>query len=163
MKINHLPRPRNQRAFVSWLAENYTRFSVSVRICRITAKSVTLIFPGYPTCLSVSLCAHSLNVNINWQGVNWDMLISLDAYITRTAGGYQCQLCMAEDTESSQFFPSREALWTDHLYEPFLKWVNEQLAPACWLQISGSSDGGITCAQLIQAENGQEKFRACGG
>ena len=159
MKIKHLPRPHNQRAFVSWLAENYTRFSVSVRINRITATSVTLIFPDYPACLSVSLCEHSLNVVVDWQGLNWDMLISLDAYIARTVNGYQCQLCIVDDTESPQLFPSREALWIDHLYEPFLKWVNEELASARWLQISGSSDGGITCAQLIQAESGQEKNR----
>jgi hypothetical protein len=88
------------------------------------------------------------------------MLISLDAYIARAAGGYQCQLCLSDHPESPELFPSREALWIDHLFEPFLKWVNEQLAPAHWLQISGSSDGGITCAQLIQEESDQETNRS---
>ena len=156
MKIKHLPRPRNQRAFVSWLAENYPRFAVSVRINRITATSVTLIFPDYPACLTVSLCSHSLNVVVDWQGLNWDMLISLDAYIARTVNGYQCQLCIVDDTESPQLFPSREALWIDHLYEPFLKWVNEELASARWLEISGFSDGGATWAHLAQADSDLE-------
>lgn len=29
-----------------------------------------------------------------------------------------------------------ESLWQDHLFEPFLRWVNEELAPAHWLQVS---------------------------
>ncbi len=152
MRIKRLPRPRNQRAFVRWFAENYPRFAVPVRISRITAKSVTLIFPGYPSCLSVSLCAHDLNVDVNWQGIHWDMVISLDAYMARTANGYQCKLCI-----TPEMFPSRESLWIDHLYEPFLKWVNEELASARWLEISGFDDGGVTWAHLVQADSDLEK------
>ena len=37
-------------------------------------------------------------------------------------------------------FPNRSALWTDHLFEPFLEWVNESLANAKRLALYGSSD-----------------------
>ena len=36
---------------------------------------------------------------------------------------------------------------------PFLKWVNEKLAPARWLRISCDDDGGATWAKLVQEES----------
>jgi hypothetical protein len=44
-------------------------------------------------------------------------------------------------------FPCLVALWTDHLFEALLKWVNEDLAPANWLILDGEVDG-FTCASL---------------
>jgi hypothetical protein len=38
-------------------------------------------------------------------------------------------------------FPDLVALWTDHLFEALLKWVNERLAPANWLILDGRVQG----------------------
>jgi hypothetical protein len=48
-------------------------------------------------------------------------------------------------------WPTREALWQDQLFEPFLKWVNERLAPATWLRLYGTKGG--TWAKLGNHEN----------
>lgn len=53
-------------------------------------------------------------------------------------------------------FPSREAIWKDHLFDQLLKWVNEKLAPARWLRLSGTGgkgNRGITWAWLISDES----------
>ena len=50
--------------------------------------------------------------------------------------------------ESRPVFPDRPALWTDHLFEPLLEWVNESLAKAKWLALYGSPDYG-TWARLL--------------
>jgi hypothetical protein len=47
-------------------------------------------------------------------------------------------------------FVSREALWIDHLFEPFLEWVNERLSKANWLRVSCFDDGGATWAELVR-------------
>ncbi len=69
-----------------------------------------------------------------------------------TLGGYQCKHCVHEDGKQVMMFPSREALWKDHLFEPFLQWVNEVLAPARWLQLSSIGEYGSTWAQLLRDE-----------
>lgn len=76
------------------------------------------------------------------------MLINLDAYVKPTHVGYQCELCLAEHGSSARTFTSKEALWQDHLFEPFLQWVNKELAPANWLLISGTDDGS-TATRLM--------------
>ncbi|MDP2805775.1 MAG: hypothetical protein Q8O24_07510 [Gallionellaceae bacterium] len=157
MPKKRLLRPRIQRAFVRWFNENRTRFEVPIRLTRITANGVELRFQNYPDCLSVRLSSKELNVHVKWQGQWWDMLISLDAWVFHTPGGYKCNCCWDDSEEPATIFPSREALWQDHLFDPFLKWVNEKLAPARWLQISGAGDGGCTWAQLIRDESELDK------
>lgn len=152
MPIKKLPRPRIQRAFVRWLNENQHCFMVPTRISKINAKGVELYFHNYPECLSVWLTSNELSVHVEWQENYWDCLIDLDASPFHTLGGYQCKRCVHEGGKQVMVFPSREALWKDHLFEPFLKWVNEKLAPARWLQLSVIGDYGFTWAQLLQDE-----------
>ena len=46
------------------------------------------------------------------------------------------------------FFPDRPALWIDHLFEPFLEWVNMELAALNWLSftedLASATSGMIT-------------------
>ena len=39
-------------------------------------------------------------------------------------------------------FADRPALWTDHLFEGLLEWVNESLARAKWLALFGDPEHG---------------------
>ena len=149
----HLPRPRIQRAFVHWLNENWTRFAVPVRLPKISARGVEVNFLSYPDCLNVQLSNHDLAVQVKWQGDSWDRLIDLDVLPCHAPDGYKCRCCYVEHGESVSIFPSREALWKDHLFEPFLKWVNEELALARWLRVSCTGDRETTWAQLIQDES----------
>lgn len=153
MSIKRLPRPQIQRCFMRWLKENNARFEVPLILTKITAKGVELHFQNYPDCLSVWLSHKEINVHVQWQGEWWDMLISLDAWSYHTSGGYKCNCCWDDRGKSATIFPSREALWTDHLFDPFLKWVNEYLAPARWLRISSTGGRGITWAALIRNES----------
>lgn len=153
MSIKHLPRPRIQRAFVRWFNDNRSRFEVPVRLTKITAKGVELHFINYPDCISVWLSSDELGVNVKWQGDYWDALFDMDLYPCHTPDGYKCEFCVPDNGESATLFPSREALWQDHLFAPFLKWVNEKLAPARWLQVSCTGNRGSTWAQLILDES----------
>jgi hypothetical protein len=46
-------------------------------------------------------------------------------------------------------FPNLDALWRDHLFEPFLAWVNEELAEADAVGLYGSPSDGYTHARLL--------------
>lgn len=45
-----------------------------------------------------------------------------------------------------QAFGSRHELWCDHLFSPFLDWVNLKLAPANWLVLR--KEEGWSCAEF---------------
>jgi len=150
MNKQHRRRPRIQRAFESWFKKNGTRFAVPLRVTKIEGKGMELRFDNYPDCLSVWLSSNELAVHINWQGEWWDMIIDLDVWPCDARGGYKCKDCLVEPGESAVIFPTREALWQDHLFDPFLKWVNEKLAPARWLQISCTNDSGARWTKLIR-------------
>ncbi len=153
MSVKHLRRPRIQRAFMHWFNENHTRFAIPIRVTKITAKGVELRFQNYPDCLSVVLSSDELAVHVEWLGERWDRIIDLDVWAYHTRGGYKCRCCWDERGESAEIFPNLEALWQDHLFNPFLKWVNEKLAPARWLRISCTSDRGSTWAKFIRDES----------
>jgi hypothetical protein len=155
MNKQHLRHPRIQRAFVRWFKRNNRRFAVPIRVSKATSKGMEFRFINYPDCLSVWLSRDGLSVHVNWQE-HWDMLLDIDVGIKTTNDGYQCLFCFHEGGMTSVLFSSKEALWQDHIFEPFLEWVNEKLAPARWLQISGTA-GGSTWTRLIKDKNALEK------
>jgi hypothetical protein len=140
-------RPHFQRAFVEWLKFNASRFLVSVRISCVNSQGVALCFPDHPPYLAVWLDQAGLNVSVEWQGECKDLLLSLDAVPQFEHGIYRCSLCVDAD----QSWPTLAALWCDHLYEPFLSWVNGELATARKLRIY-EIEGGSTWAELTKSQ-----------
>jgi hypothetical protein len=136
-------RCRIQRAFDTWYRANQHRFLVKLAFIRRTDNYLAFAFQGIGRVIDATL-SYEISVHVTWDDQGWDELISLDAYPKRVPGGYICTEC---DPATRPTFPSREALWEDHLFEPFLAWVNERLAPAQALHLYGS--GGMTSAKLL--------------
>ena len=69
-----------------------------------------------------------------------------------TSNGYICSLCDPALCEPVGIatYPSRELLWRSHLFEPFLDWVNNNLAKAPWIEIYGSI-GNCASARLLDS------------
>lgn len=57
----------------------------------------------------------------------------------------RCALCRPDGV---RHYPTRQALWADHSFEPFLEWCQEQLAVGRWLALYEYDDGGCTEARL---------------
>lgn len=148
-KTRHLrkARPRIQRAFLKWLDENQTRFlTAPPRLGKRTDRHLELILPGLNPVLWISL-TWEIDVGVDWQSTCWDLLtcFEFEAIPEPTEGGYRCKLC---SPEFQKIFPTREALWIDHEFEPFLEWVNTVLLHARWLALYGEADSG-TWAKLV--------------
>lgn len=140
-------RPRIQRAFFSWFAESRRHFAVPLRITRRTKQGIELDFTSAKSMIGATLMPWEINVGFDWQGICWDLLICFEAVPELTDNGYVCSLC---DPEKRAIYQNRELLWRDHLFEPFLIWVNNKLVKAPWIEIYGS-DGGSTSARLLDA------------
>jgi len=62
--------------------------------------------------------------------------------------GYICRLCASDERIT---YPSREALWIDQDFEPFLEWVNTELTPTRWLALYEANSS--TWAELVSQPN----------
>ena len=148
MKRYPKARRRLHRAFLNWLAVNHDRFAIPLRIIEREDRFIRLGLVGIIPALEVSVTTWEINLVVRWQGDWWDMLISFEALPKRVAGGYHCNLCVPE---AKQLWPSREAIWLDHLFNPLLEWVNTELAVAHRLGLYETEGGGVRWAKLLEA------------
>ena len=140
--------PRFERALIRWFQKNHSRFLLPIALEKINRKKVALMLTGYREYLSVHLNSWNLCVSANWNGICWDFLLELDVSPVATRHGYYCKCC----EKPSTIWPSLEALYQDHLFEPLLQWVNEELFNATQLLLYGSP-GSSTWAALANAKD----------
>jgi hypothetical protein len=134
MNKQHLRRPRIHRAFVKWLKKNSARFAVPLRMTKIKG-DFRFCFVNYPDWIFVEIFRHDLAVSVEWEGRWFDALIWPCTFPIVTRGGYKYEFDRTDSNDPSHVFPSLEAMWQKYLFEPFLGWVNDTLAPARGLQI----------------------------
>jgi len=130
-------RPRFQRCFLQWLEEERHRLLVQPRVIRRKDKCLELAFSGLTPTITFNVTVGEINVFVEWSGVFWDLLYTETVSFVRSGGVYICSVGQFEATTT---YPSREALWRNHLFEPFLCWINRTLAPASSLILYGSDD-----------------------
>jgi len=138
------PRRALHRAFARWLEANSSLLPVSVRFTKRTDRVWSFAFVGVTEILSGWINTFEISVAAEWDGGAWDLILDLDAYPVRVSGGFACRVC---EPEKRVVFPSLEGLWADHLFEPFLAWVNDELAVLPWLELMGTVDTAM-CARL---------------
>lgn len=138
-------RPRIQRSFLSWFAESRRRFAVPLRVTRRTKQGIALEFTSAKSLIRATLTSWEINVGFDWQGACWDLLICFEAIPELTKNGYICSLCNPEQRAT---YTTRDQLWRNHLFEPFLAWVNRTLTKAPWIEIYGSA-GRATAVRLL--------------
>lgn len=86
----------------------------------------------------------------------FDRLVDIDVcHPVRCAGGY---VCTCQQEEDRHVYPTREALWREHVFEVFLAWVNETLAPARFIRLYSVRGGRMTGASLIYAD--EDRYRS---
>ena len=156
-----MPVPRHYLAFMAWHEENRDRFAVPVRPLKRRFGWMHLAFATIdPAILRVAYNARNLSVTVHGPPgdgrPSWDMLLSLDVEAIRVAGGWGCRFCRASPQIGMvPVFPNREALYVNHLFEPFLTFVNAELATASALALW--ADNGISWASLVNADPADEE------
>jgi hypothetical protein len=145
----HCRRPLHN-AFFEWYAANEGKFVIKLELLQHTGSCLEIGFSGIGRILTAHLIGNGLNVCVASQGTYWDTILDLDALPKRVPGGYVCGFCTAEHR---RVFPSLEALWCDHFFEPFLEWVNGDLAGAETVSISGTPDW-VGSARLVPRTGG---------
>ena len=120
------------RAFLQWLDINQSRFiTPAFVIPDDNSCFVRFTLPGLHKALGFALYSRGIAMYYKWQGVLWT-LKTFEAFPVDAEDqkGFVDGLCQAE---CAAVYPSREALWAEQVFEPFLAWVNRELPPPRWL------------------------------
>lgn len=147
MRFPERPRPAIQRVFCQWHEEMRGLFLLPLRLVSRTDRKFEMTFKGANQ-LAISLTKNELNVGVFWQGMIWDILLSLEYSPMHVRSGYQCLLCLDEER---RIYPTLEALWRDHIFEPFLEWTNSKLAMADHIAVFEMN--GSTWATLVSSSD----------
>ena len=144
-----MPRRKIQRAFLSWLEGNRSRLAVDIVLGKRTDTVQEFTFAGINRAIRGELNTYEVEVWVIYRDDCWDILLDLDAEPKRVPGGYICDRCFPE---AQRVFADRPALWTDHLFEGLLEWVNDSLARAKWLALHGDPESA-TWARLLPGDD----------
>lgn len=149
------PRPRIQRHFLDWLKTNQSRLAIPLSLQSRTDRQMTFSLVGLTPAIEVTL-TDEIGIHVIREKEWWDALLFFEAWPVKKEAGFICQYC---EPEFIVPYPSREALWTDHMFEPFLDWVNETLAKMRWLSLSQTEDGGGRWADLHTEWTPADQYR----
>ena len=147
--------PEWQCAFRDWLAANPGHLPVRPESIRRTRSHVSFGFAGITPAIRVVLTKDMLDVVALRDGECVDLLLALDVNIQRQRSGrYRCSACESVGDLPAQVteFPSRPALWCDHLYEPLAHWVESSLLKASRLNYTSEPEGWKAARLVADAE-----------
>ena len=132
------------RTLEAWLEMHRDRFRHPPITSQRRKYGLEMRFVGVSSLLKCSVgSTGAIGIYVEYQGVVWDMLAEFDLFERRTStGAYFCEQC-----SEPSLFPSREALWIGHCFEPLLQWVNSELVDSRRLALF-QWEGGSTHAEL---------------
>lgn len=137
-------------ALSAWLAKARPRLAVAINVQRSTPDVIEFGFDlANPVLMGSITNAGDLVVSAEWQDECWDFLLAEEARPHQMAMGFVCTLCKQEGTH--RVFPSREAVWHDHLFGPLEDFINTKLANAEAVALYRIGGGDSTWAKLISA------------
>ena len=123
---------RLQREFLRWHQQNQQRFLIPLKIkkdpttLKFYFKRIHQVLFGHVSSYDITL--------FGGKGKHWDILTDEFAAVPqKVEGGFQCQLCVENPERAGENFPvypTRRALYTTEVFEPFVTWVNTELVAA---------------------------------
>jgi hypothetical protein len=107
----------------SWLKQNKKRFCHLPSIVKRENEKMLIRFKGLARELECFMSSSGIAVDLKYSQWGWCNIKNFDLKEHTTNGrDYYCEFCLSGMQE---FYSSREALWSEHCFEPFLSWVNE--------------------------------------
>ena len=103
-------------------------------------------FRGINAAIDCTITSHGYSISASNEGECWDLIAEGDINEQKTSSGqYVCKMC---ETERRELFPTRFALWEDHIFKPILNWANKNLIKTKWVCLFQYGEGA-TMAQVV--------------
>ena len=136
-------------AFLDWLDAAQQRLRLPLSAQTASPSRTTLHIEGVHPAIALSLRAYGdFTVSVQFDGVCWDSWLWLDVFERRVAGGWVNDSLIEE---YRVVHPTMELLWTADIFEPLLKWINEDLSRATHIALWGEVD---RCTEAHLVRNG---------
>jgi len=162
-----MPKNFVRKIFDHWVRNNRYRFQHTPHVIKSRKNGFVFQFTG----VAPQLQGHinkwgNFEIMVYFQGKFWDIVTEFDVFPCRTIQGqYYCSACKdAYEKGIAKEVPllctSRQELWVQHSFEPFLQWANENLQSSHRLCL-GEAKGESTWASiktLKDAETGGWSF-----
>lgn len=118
------PRSFFIRCLETWLDHNRHRFNHPPQVLKRRPSGLILGFDSVnPMITCWAQGSGDFMPQVEHEGDLWDSLTwDFDCYAQRHGHGYVCGLCL--ESGHKKLYPTREALWIEHSFEPWLKWCN---------------------------------------
>jgi len=139
---------------MAWYAQNKDRLPFPISYLSRKGDCLYLGIADLHPALVITL-TWELVIAVEWQNHCWDLLECFEAAPVHCADGYYCKLCMPE---AQVPYPSREALWQNHLFEPFADWLVNTLLPAKWLGLYSLHERGCSWAKLLNEPDAEAEI-----
>src|SRR5882724_7232445 len=116
-----MPKHFVRMTFDRWLAHNHARFRYPPHLMLQRKRYIELQFAGITPAIQCAISQEGMvGIYAIYQREWWDSLADFDMVARRTSTGhYYCDACTPPE-----MFPSREALWVTHSFEPLLARTN---------------------------------------
>lgn len=135
-------------AFLAWFDEASARFGLPVSVDLASPFFIELRVHGlHPAIWIVLTQDWSIDVGVEWDGVFWDVLVSMDVAPEPLPDGGWENVTLIPEARISH--PTPEAIWRADGFEELLTWINGELAPATHVGMWRVSGGGCTWARLM--------------
>ena len=127
-------------AFLTWLSEASGHLALPLSVETAVACCTDLHVPGLHPALEIRLDGdRGINVFVQWRGVCWDILTSMDVYATPAPDGFGWRNTLLIP-KAQHLHLTQEACWQENGFECLLRWLNDDLATATHLALCGGDD-----------------------
>ena len=139
-----------REAFDQWLSKNQEFFQHPPVIVKNGKNYFTMSFQGINSAIGCIITSYDYSISVNYKGECWDLID--DEYLIERqtpSGQYFCEACKPK---KRKIFPTRFALWEDHIFKPILSWATDNLLGTKWLCLFQYGKGG-TAAKIVDESN----------
>ena len=144
-----MPKSFQREAFDQWLYKNQEFFQHPPVIVKNGKNYFTMRFQGINSAISCIITSYDYSISVDYKGECWDLLESNFVSEQQTSSGeYFCKEC---EQEQQKLFPTRFAMWEDHIFKRILNWATDNLLNTKWLCLFQYE--GATWAKIVDENN----------
>ncbi len=136
-----------REAFDQWLSKNKEFFLHPPVIVKNRKNSFTMCFQGISSAIECHISSYDYSIFLSHKGRYWELFESDIVSEQQTPSGeYFCEYCKPE---YKKLFPTRFALWEDHIFKPILTWVSNNCLNTKWICLFQLKKGESSWAQIV--------------
>ncbi|WNB74533.1 hypothetical protein [Methylomonas koyamae] len=143
-------RPSLNHPFRQWVRNNQSRpHTQPFRAIRNSTGIIKFTIVGLHPAIEFTLGVGVLYVTVHWDHHTWSYITFGPIPLEEDDNNYFRDQVAGK---FSRIYPTREPLWNEMIFEPFLEWLNTNLKPAQWLALYCCADGRKSAAFVEQPD-----------